>query len=223
VKIRQQCLDGPSRSYQIAREIFQQEGFGAFYKGLSAQLLKTSLKCWRWPMISELPPYFQRLGLKDLEQQALTGLSISTVDTIILTPLERAKAISALTGKTQFSFKNGWKGGSAYWLKLSVHWISFLTAQKYFRERERKAPNEPLSLFQLTKVGMQSALFVSVVLAPFDVEATRKLTSTIYSRKVTTLWRGSPLIALSEIIHSIASIAVIELLTSHDIQKTSYG
>ena len=42
IKIRQQCSHGTA--VQIARKIFQQEGFGAFYKGLTPQLGKSVIK-----------------------------------------------------------------------------------------------------------------------------------------------------------------------------------
>jgi hypothetical protein len=106
VRIRQQCSQNSENSVRLALTLFKQEGFSAFYKGLLPQLLKTSLKqVWCWPMITEIPIFLQRYQLEDLTRQAITGLSIATVDAIITTPLERAKILSAEKAKSNFYYK----------------------------------------------------------------------------------------------------------------------
>ena len=103
VKIRQQCSQDESKSIRIALKILQQEGVGAFYKGLAPQLLKTSIKqVWCWPMMTGMPSVLKRYQLENLGQQAFTGLSIATIDAVISTPLERAKIVSAFKGISKF-------------------------------------------------------------------------------------------------------------------------
>jgi hypothetical protein len=168
IKIRQQCAQNPTKSIQIALVLFQQEGVSAFYRGLPLQLLKTSLKqIWCWPMITGVPRFLQRYRLVDSQRQILTGLSIATIDATITTPLERIKILSASNGRITYSlsgaYKDGWRGYTTHWAKLSVNWVAFLTAQKYLRDRSRTQSEQPLSLAQLAKIGTQVALIVSLV------------------------------------------------------------
>ncbi len=223
IKIRQQCSQGETKSTQIALTLLRQEGIGAFYKGLFPQLLKTSIKqVWCWPMITGMPSILQNYQIDTLTQQALTGLSIATIDAAISTPLERAKIISAFRGTNKFCFKNvyseGWRGFATHWSKLSVNWVTFLTAQKYFRDQSSRMSKQSLSFPELTKIGIEVALIVSLVSAPFDIANTLKqaqnLTpSHLLSRQgIFKLYRGWPLNALSLVIHNIASVTLIDRL-----------
>lgn len=223
VKIRQQCHLNAEKSIEIARMLFQKEGSSAFYKGLTPQLLKTSLKqAWVWPMITGIPVFLKQYRIGDISQQALTGLTIATIDATITTPLERAKILSAFTGKTRFSFgsiyKDGWRGFTTHWAKLSINWTVFLEAQKYLRERTRKKPEQILSLPQLAGIGAQVAIIVSLVSAPFDIANTLKQaqnlspTHLLSGKEFRKLYRGWPLSALALITHNVASVIVIEKL-----------
>lgn len=223
VKIRQQCSQDESKSLRVALTLFRQEGIGAFYKGLAPQLLKTSIKqIWCWPMITGMPSIFQRYQIETLAQQALTGLSIATIDAAISTPLERAKILSAFKGTNKCCFKNvyreGWRGFTIHWSKLSVNWITFLTAQKHLRDHYSELSEHSLSFSELTQIGVQVALIVSLVSAPFDIANTLKqaqnLTpSHLFSRRgMFKFYRGWPLNALSLVIHNIASVTLIEKL-----------
>ncbi len=218
IKIHRQCSQ--SKSAQIALTLFRQEGMGAFYKGLAPQLLKTSIKqIWCWPVIMQMPSILQTYQIENLKQQVLTGLSIATIDAAISTPLERAKILSAFKGSSKFCLKNmykdGWHGFGAHWSKLSVNWTTFLTAQKYLRDQYSE---EALSFFQLSKIGVQVALIVSVVSAPFDIANTLKQAkdlpvSQLFNRQgILKLYRGWPLSALALVIHNIASVTLIEKL-----------
>lgn len=225
LKIRQQALEGKEKISRIASDLLKQEGIGAFYKGLSRQLGKNTLKqFWRWPMMTEIPRYLEPYQLKDTTKQTLTGLSIATVDAAVTTPLEKSKILSAFSGKTaplvpSHKILGGWHGFSVHWAKLASNWASFLTAQKYFRDREEVQPEQPLTLPQVGKVGIETALAVSVATAPFDAANTLKQARNIslaqlFSRKeISKLSRGWPLNALSLTIHNIASVFVLDRLS----------
>jgi hypothetical protein len=224
VKIRQQCAPQSEICFQMARKIFKQEGASAFYRGMTPQLIKTSLKqMWCWPMITGIPSFLQTYGLGDMQQQVLTGLSIATVDAFITTPLERAKILSALVGKSSFSlanvYKEGWQGFSTYWTKRSINMITFLTAQKYLRDRDRP-PSGQLSVAALIKTGIQVALILSLVSAPFDMANTLKQAqnlplSCLFTRQgVMNLYRGWPINAFSLVVHNVASVILMEKLCS---------
>lgn len=223
IKIRQQCSQNTSKSLRIAMDLLRQEGIGVFYKGLTPQLLKTSIKqVWCWPMITGMPSMLQGYQIKNLSQQAMTGLSIATIDAAISTPLERAKILSAFRGTSKFclqnAYRDGWRGFAAHWSKLSVNWVAFLTAQKHLRDQSSGSSKDSLSFPQLTKIGVEVALIVSLVSAPFDIANTLKQAqnlapSHLLSRNgIFKMYRGWPLNALSLIIHNIASVTLIEKL-----------
>lgn len=221
IKIRQQCSQGETKVARIVLDLFRQEGVGAFYRGLAPQLLKSSIKqIWCWPMILEMPNFLRHYPIGNLQTQAITGISIATVDAVISTPLERMKIKSAFKGVSKFNLKSiyadGWHGFSTHWMKLSVSWVTFLTAQKYFRDKSCGSSDSPTPLLQLAKIGVQVALIVSLVTAPLDFANTRRQaqnlsTSHLLSRNnFLKLYRGWPLSALSLIINSIASVVIID-------------
>lgn len=223
VKIRQQCLEKSEKNFDIAKQIFREGGAGAFYKGLSPELFKTSIRqVWVWPLMTEMPKFFKEYGFKNLEAQILTGLSIATVDAIITAPLEKAKVFSALTGKSSslgtHVSKNGWQGFSAYWMKRSVGTVTFLTAQAYFRDRAH-SQSDSLDYLTLIKIGIQVAFVLSIISAPFDLANTvrqacnRSLFLEGSQVKVLRLYRGWPIYALSLVIQSVASVILMEKLS----------
>lgn len=223
IKIRQQCSQGESKCVRIAMNVMREEGIGAFYKGLAPQLVRTSIKqFWCWPMVTEMPSVLQRYQVGNLGQQVITGISIATIDAAISTPLERAKILSASRGANKFCFQSayreGWQGFPTHWCKLSVNWVAFMTAQKHLRDRSSGSSKDSLSFSQLTKIGVEVALIVSLVSAPFDIANTLKQAQNLTSsqllslNRVFKLYRGWPLNALSLIIHNIASVTLIEKL-----------
>lgn len=99
-----------------------------------------------------------------------------------------------------------------------MNWVAFLTAQKYLRDQSSRSSKQRLSLPQLIKIGVQVALIVSIVSAPFDIANTLKQAKNLtpyhlFNRHgVFKLYRGWPLNALSLMIHNIASVTLIEKL-----------
>lgn len=226
VKIRQQCSQGETKSFRIAKEVFQNEGIGAFYKGLAPQLLKISIKqIWCWPMMTGMPSVFRSYDIENLQQQALTGLVIATIDAGISNPLERWKIILAFSGNSHLRLKNvfrdGWKGFSTHWTKLSVNWSVFLTTQKYLRDQSHHASGDHLTLSQSIKIGTQVALIMSLVSAPLDIANTLRQASNLppsqlFNRRgMMKLYRGWPLNALSLTINNIASVSLIDWIESN--------
>ncbi len=223
VKIRLQCSQSSESSLRVALALFQKEGLWAFYRGLAPQLLKTSLKqIWCWPMIMGAPPFFQRWGgMGEIQRQVLTGFCIATIEAAVTSPLERLKILSAVMGKMRYSLReacrNGWQGSFIHWTKLSVTWTTFLTTQKSFRDQSRPQSGS-LSLSQLIRIGVQVALIVSLVSAPFDIANTLKqvrnldLLPLFYRGRFLSLYRGWSLSMLSLAINNVASIILMEKL-----------
>lgn len=201
--------------------MIEQEGVAGLYREFSAQVLKTSLKqIWCWPMMTGIPMCLSSHGLGDMSGQMITGLSIATVDAAITTPLEKIKILSASNIKRSFSltdiYKEGWKGLGVYWAKKSVTMVTFLTSQKYLREVNRSNAEQPLSFFEMLKVGAQVSLIVSVISAPFDSFNTLKQSQNVslfhfaLRSGALKLYRGLPLNVLSLVIQNVASVAVLE-------------
>ncbi len=220
IKIRQQCDSSSRKSFEIARTLFEKEGVGAFYKGLSPQLVKTSIKqAWVWPILTGIPPYLKQYKIKETPSLLLTGFLISMIDAAITTPLEKSKIQSALAGKTKFSLKGGWQGFGTHLTNLSVNWSTFLIAQKHLRDRYRQKSEKALSLRELTEIGIQVAIIVSLVSAPIDFANTLKHAENrspfdlLSGKALHRLYRGWPARALGLIIHNIASVIVIDKLS----------
>ncbi len=225
IKYRQQNQALSERAYQIAWKMFQSEGVGAFYKGITPQMISTSIKqTWIWPVITIVPEALKSCEVKDLPAQAITGFTIATLDSAILTPFEKAKIVSAVQGKDVFSFKNvfhnGWQAFPTQWRKQSAQWVTFLVAQKYLRDFYRQSPDEDLSLAQLAGIGTQIAVLASVVSAPLDFINTRRQAQNekvadlrSEGSRVRMYFRGMPLNALALTIQAVASVVLIELLS----------
>ncbi len=230
LKLRQQSSQGPDMGvYRIARTIFQQEGIHAFYKGLPFQLTKTVRQAWCWPMIAGVPVFLERYPLSDVQRSALTGGLIASTNAALI-PLERAHIKSACTGKSIFSLQNvmkdGWRGISIYGAKLYIGWITFLTAQQYFRDRSGIPPEQALPLSKAAEIGAKAAVVQSVILAPFDYMNTQQLAnnrnpSHLLSRKeIFKLYRGWPLNACSLTIKNIALAILIDEVKRRTCKKS---
>lgn len=227
MKVRQQC-DPRAKTSQIFWSLFQKEGPTAFYAGFSHQLLQTSLKqLWCWPMMTGLPLFFEQQGVEKREQQICTGITIATIDALTTLFLERHK-LQLAAGERRSSFwknKEGWRGYSTHWSRLSINWVVFLTAQHHLRERAHRQNEGPLSLPQLLTIGTQVAFLVSVASAPFDFANTRKqvqnvnLSASLRQGRASLLYRGWPFYALSLTIHNVASVFLLETLQLKTLQK----
>lgn len=224
LKIRVQGSQDSEKSIKIAQRVFQQEGWKAFYTGLYPQLVKTSLKqIWCWPMMTTIPGVCHRYGIEGIyAQQVVTGLAIAAVDAAATTPLEKVKISSAFNGRVIYSlwgaYKEGWHGFTAHWAKRSINWVTFLTSQKYLRDRARAQSEQPITIPQVLKIGTQVALIVSLVSAPLDFVNTRVQTQKFkFSHLVSRdgflmVCRGWHLNAVCLIIQSVASVFLFELL-----------
>jgi len=222
VKIRQHSQTRPTTAYRVARALLQREGCGAFFGGLSHQLLKSTLRqSWCWPMITHMPPLLDRVGMESMHQQLLTGISIATVDALVTTPLERARIWGALDRSRglRHLYVGGWHGLAAYWRKRTINMTTFLLAQEHLRNRCIQRKGEA-RLSNLTIIGFQVALLVSVVSAPFDILNTLRQAGPLAStqriawRQARRYFRGWPLSFLTLAVHNVASVLLIHHLRS---------
>lgn len=222
IKTRQQCSKEPFGYIQIIKQLYQENGHQAFFRGLSLQLFRVSIKqAWVWPMMTQIPCTLSQYQVHGLSQQIMTGLSIATVDAFITTPFEKLKIRSQISKQELPSlhsiYAEGWHGLSAYWTKRSINMVTFLTTQQYFRESYRQG-EERLGYLDLIKTGCQVAFIVSLIGGPFDLANTVKQAHNIGLSHITKygvarLYRGWPLNALSLIMQNVASVSLLEALT----------
>lgn len=200
LKIRQQVNSG--NVIHVAHQMFKLEGFKGCYSGLSSQLLKTTVKqIWCWPMIIGVPSYMKKQGYSSFYQQLCTGITIGFFDSVLTLHFEKDKILSVLGKKTP----NYWGGWRAYWLKLSVNWTSFLLAQNHFKKQNP-------SITDLLWTALKVSIVVSFVSAPFDFQATLNM-SQMHGKKM--VFRGWPISAITLMIHSTASLYLINKLEKH--------
>jgi hypothetical protein len=234
IKIRQQCSTHPEKCRKVALTIFKQEGSKAFYRGLSPQLLSTCLKqMWCWPMITGIPCFLERHQITDMRREIFTGLSIATIEAVTSAPFEQAKIRSASSGKSLFCLQSislqGWQSVRTYWVKLAVHWPTFLVAQTYLRNRalSRVREGEQLTMPQLSIIGTETAMFTSLIATPFDMANTVKHAknvnaSYLLSKKaVVQAIRVLPIHFISLSVHNIGSAIVFDKLSKDQKDKIS--
>lgn len=220
IKIEQQCSQPHQKASVIGKKIFQQEGRAGLYRGLQPQLIKTCIKQFLcWPIMTHLPRYLKPYGIGELQQQIVTGLSVATLDSILTSPLERLKTLSARNMKRfplREIFTEGWVGLWPYWSKRAINMCTFLTAQNYLRERARSNSDQPLTPFQTALVGTQTAFIVSLVSGPSDVKNTlaqanmERPTGPWTAKRIKHSFCGWRLNIISFVIQSIASVYVFE-------------
>ncbi|MCB1114152.1 MAG: MC/SLC25 family protein [Chlamydiia bacterium] len=222
IKIRQQNLPGSGSCIKIAMEIFRQEGFKAFYAGLTPQLYKNGLRhTWWWPVMTQMPKELKPHIQSPFLGQALTGFFIGTLDAMLSAPFERGKVLSAAAGESKFSLstalESGWQGVSVSWAKRSVSMMTFLCTQEHLREAYRR-DKKPLNPATLTYIGTQVAFIVSIVSAPFDFANTKRLSQEVKPadllsvKSFSQFFRGWPIHLLSLVVHNVASVVLLEKL-----------
>ena len=215
IRFRYQCSLSREKYGEVIRSLWSQGGITGFYRGLSSQYMKITLKqIWCWPMITGVPQILPAWVKGDLLRQGITGVAIATMDAVVTNPLEKRKIHAAVKGNTPLSWRelyvNGWKGVGAHFAKSSTAWVTFLVAQKVFQNRESRGSSSPLSVGQLCKVGAEAGLVVSVICTPFDWANTLKqLQGSQVSYSWLRLCQGWPLYATSLIIQNIASAALL--------------
>ncbi len=227
IKTRQHSDFTRIKSWQIAMNIFHSEGYRAFYRGLHAQMLRTSVQpLWSWPMMTEGPTLLKRYDLNPFLIQGLIGCSIATVGTALLTPLERAKINLILSSNKKNPnrvlfppefIRSGWKGAFPHWLRLTASWSTFLIAQKYFRDEcKKRSGGDKLTLGEAAEVALKIAIPVTLITAPFDrvntlVQSNNSQLYTLFIENVIRkLYRGWPLLLLSSAIHNTATIYLLD-------------
>ncbi len=219
LKIRKQCSTDDTSTVGIARKILEADGLRGFYRGFTPQLTRNSLRqAWNWPIITHLPPFFEKQGMSTMQAQVGAGLVISIADILFTNPLDWMRIQSVVQRKTptlQKTYQTGWRGAGINWCRVSVSWITFLSAQKYLREYYRSSDGS-LSAKNTCKTAFLVAGLVSAVSAPFDFANTLKqgknasIRSILRQRNILGFWKGAHLRFPVLVIQNIASTILLE-------------
>ena len=231
IKTRQQVNPQAIPVSRVARTIFDQEGVPGFFRGFSPHCVRSIMRqAWSWPMLMGLPGYLQRSDKTHVVgpymAQGLAGVSIAAVDTVVTTPLEKAR-ITYIASRQAYRetlhyqslnqfIRRGWSGAGTQFLRGAVAWSTFLSAQQYFRDQLRRSrQKEELNLAELCAVGATVALTVGVSVAPFDFRNTLSQSSMHlpYKLGIRGYYRGMPVNALGLVIHNVASVILIDYLS----------
>ncbi|MBS0585823.1 MAG: hypothetical protein JSR76_05945 [Verrucomicrobia bacterium] len=202
-----QCRD-------VIKTIWQRSSFRGFYGGLTPHLGKTVLKqAWLWPMIAGVPARLEKHGIESPYKEVLTGIAIAFVDAAITTPFEKAKITGAAQGQkiSWQSLRKGWTGTTTNFARLSVTMSTFLVTQERLR-RHYSQKSHSLAFSELAKIGVITAIVVSIVSAPFDAANTRKQTDTKSIKLFTRPYRGFPCYFTTLVIQNMASAWLIDYL-----------
>ncbi len=222
IKIQLQSTKNSVDVFACIREIFYNKGVLGFYQGLQPSLIKSLMRqVWCWPMLSELPKHCQAYGYSSTKSQALTGLFVTCLDVSLTAPFERMKILLASgsnpTASLNSIHKNGWNGFALFFSKRLVAVVSFLIVQDHLRNQAQRCRGD-LSLSEMTKIGIITALFVGIVSAPFDFAYTYKqiqnkaLEYGVFQKNFKKIYKGAALSSYAYMIHCIASVILLEKL-----------
>jgi len=237
IKYLLQCNPKHQKVRHVALELFQEEGFWGFYTGFGANLGRVMVKqFWRWPVLMGFPSYLEKKKITPLKGQLYTGLTLATLDAFGTTPLEKARIVLITSIHHNKSIttwdvmKQGWRGVTPYWLKLSANWSSFLISQRLYRSTYREyVGRQQLSIFELAFIGTAVGGTVSLFSTPFDYvntlcqsqnkkirEVTPNFTWSLSKEnliKILRLYKGCRIQTPTMIIHNIASVILIDILS----------
>jgi hypothetical protein len=169
IKIWQQHQRVRFAFIQGVRVLYQEGGVQAFYRGVHFEAAKLCIsQVWKWPLIVYAPHYFESLGVGEMEKPFAVGSTFATAGTVMNFFPQKAKVLAAIQkGSVKEVVGDGFKGIGFFWAKRMVNMSAFLLAQEKLRNNYLKHQKE-LSKTELVKIGVITAVFVSVVGIPVD-------------------------------------------------------
>lgn len=179
IKTNQQMSEKLISGWAVTRQIWKDFGVKGFTQGFAPQLAKVLLRQgWWWPVIIYFPPLLSGYQVSPLMQQAITGVAVASVDTVVNSPLDRVRILLSTGKKRDMNFasffRDGWQGAGPYWKKESVKWAAFLMGQHYFRKHLSSGDGKPLSLFQIAQASFYLSFIANIAISPLDVITTLK-------------------------------------------------
>lgn len=193
VKTRCQASLGKSSVIDIIKKMYATQGIKSFYSGFIPNTMRAATKqAYRWPMMLGFPSFFQRAIPSDIQEKypsvvkTATGLSIASIETFVVCPLERMKVYLMTAdhkekGIIEFGKKNRghltselMRGLNAVFARQMTSWVSFLVADEYFKKQEReRTGKKELSFASLLRVSFYVGSVNTIANMPFDVLKTQ--------------------------------------------------
>ena len=131
-----------SSAKKVARHNYEKKGVLGFYAGAIPNGTRMVIKqAYRFPMMMAFPKFYRERLPENVKrnapfvEDALTGISIATLESGIITPLERMKVVIMTSEKMKRSlvqfiarphlFQEAYRGFSASYLRQLVTWSTF--------------------------------------------------------------------------------------------------
>jgi hypothetical protein len=234
VKTNQQISSSSAKSYEIIYDLFKKDGVAAFYRGFLPHLIKGMIRqtLW-WPAIAYVPPILKKHNISSLQQCAITGCSIATLDALVNSPLEKWRVLSSIGHHPSLQLgsilKEGWSGFLPYWRRQSITWSLFLLGQGHFTKQYKKGEEtKPLTGQQVLMTSAKLSLIANLIISPFDtlntinqsgLNQTSKMVNEGLVKKVRQLYRGLPLNFLTMMINTTATVFLMDLIETRKHSK----
>lgn len=192
IKTRVQATQKPI--FSAVHIIIKNEGVGGFYAGAIPNAIRLATKqVYRYPMMLALPPFFEGIIPRSMQEdhktlpQIATGLTIAHFETGFICPWERLKTYlmtkEDVKGKKIRQFIQEHRGAmwsevtrglNAVYVRQMATWVSFLVADKKFKDMEReRTKTQQLSFESLLRVSLMVGSVNTLANMPFDVLKTQ--------------------------------------------------
>ncbi len=237
----------PSAS-KVAQQIYADKGIRGFYAGALPNGTRMVIKqSYRFPMMVSFPEFYStRLpeGVKKNlphAEDALTGVTIASLESGVITPLERLKVMIMTSDKANRSvlkffsenkshvFQELFRGFKACFLRQVVTWSTFSVADAFFKKKARELTNkkekEALDFPSLMGVSLLVGAVNTAAVMPFDFVKTQLqkqnplqqgVTSTmrhfIKERGLSALYTGWRVKMVHYMLHSAYTVTLLDKL-----------
>lgn len=185
VKTTLQASGAKNSIRSIMRSTYTKDGIKGFYAGVIPNTARVALKqAYRWPLMLGLPSFFQN-NLFDKQdhpvlQKSLTGLTIASIESVIVTPLEKFKVWLMTNQNADKTLKNmltssnnPFKDLNIIYPRQIVAWGSLLSVDEALKNYARKKNNnQPLTFSNLTAISASVGVINTAAIMPLDTVKT---------------------------------------------------
>lgn len=193
----------PDKSLKwVVKETYTKLGFRGFYSGfIPASLKKVPMQVYRWPLLLQLPQYYENKRIQELPQKedvdnkgnyvrkikanTYAAITIATLETAIGGPIETCRLELTVnrdktsTIKQYFkhfnSIKRHYIGLPALFSKGVLGWSSFLlganVSRAYWREKNQ---GKPMTLAQTSVTALATGFANATLILPADFIRTQR-------------------------------------------------
>ncbi len=190
VKTRMQASQESVSAIETIKKVYNANGWRGFYTGAVPNGIRMmSKQVYRWPLQMELLSQFQdRIPVSTQKRfptsvEFATGLSIASIETGIICPLEHLKVVLITNEEDKrkklrkfFAQHHGgtrnelYRAFSAAYFRQITSWVSFLVANKKFKTWEQeRTKTKDLSFLSLMRVAFLVGGVNTAANLPFDV------------------------------------------------------